>query len=67
MVDSKYYVEYDEIDQVWDVKQMDAGSEHKQLYDVTVCACRLKVEALCIRDALDSFPYTVEDYIVGIK
>lgn len=59
----KYYVDYDEVDQKWCVFQMDAGEEHKQMFDVCVCSCEIKQEATLIRDALESFPYTVMDYL----
>lgn len=58
-----YYVDYDEVDQMWCVMEADAGSEHKQLFDVCVCQCQLKQEALLIRDALESFPCSVTEYI----
>ena len=55
----RYYVDYCEIEKTWDVYQY-LG---RLTFPLFVVACETKESASLIRDALESFPKELEDYL----
>jgi len=54
----RYYVSYDEVDKVWDIYR-DVG----MFFPYYISSCDDPETAGFIRDALESFPKEVDDYI----
>lgn len=55
----RYYVQYDKMTNEWEVWE-DNG---KLCFPTFICSSGNKETCLMLRDALNSFPYTVEQYI----
>jgi len=54
----RYYVGYDEVEKVWDVWQNDGS-----FFPSHIANCDTLEEAKLVRDALESFPKEIEDYL----
>lgn len=58
-MDVRYYIDYCEIEKTWDVFQ-DNG---KLTFPYCICNCETLGQAKLVRDALESFPKELEDYL----
>lgn len=55
----KYYVQYDKMSNTWEVWQ-DHG---KLCFPTFICSSDNREACIFLRDALNSFPHTLEDYL----